>query len=196
MGRVNSHIASGSPTYTELTVYVPPSMTNISELFSASPTRSGNITIHKVSGGSAITNLYRLFRYTGDNRTLTLDFDTSSVTNWGEMFSRAGAGSAKIRLTIIGTLDFTSATSVSNMFTDWLFDANYKCSFRIKEGSLSLSWNLGNCNPDDDTLASIINGLKDMTSGATQTLTLNTNVKARLTQAQIDAANAKNWSIA
>lgn len=196
IGRTNSQVTGGTPSYTELTVFVPPSMTDLSQMFSATCLRDGNATIHKDSGGSAITNLSYLFRFTNSNRTLTFDFDTSSVTNWSNMFSRSGAGSLRVKLTINGTLDFTSATNVGTMFTDWMYDANYQSSFRLAEGSLGISWNLGNCNPDDDTLASIIAGLKDMTGGTAQTLTLNTNVKARLTAEQTAIVAAKNWVLA
>ena len=112
------------------------------------------------------------------------------------MFSRSGAGSTKMKVTIIGTLDFSSATSVSGMFTDWIYDANYLSIFRLAEGSLGISWDLGNCNPDDNTLASIVAGLKDMTGQTSPTLTLNSNVKARLTTAQTDTITAKNWTLA
>ena len=49
----------------------------------------------------------------------------------------------------------------------------------------------------DSTIASIINALRDWSgTGATKTLTLHENVKAKLTEEQIAIANQKGWTIA
>lgn len=184
---------SSAPTSYEITI--PPYMTDLSSLFTPSNLRGADVTIHK-TGGSDITSLAQCFRYLSSGRTITLDFDTSHVTSWDRCFSRAGAGSLRVSLTIVGTLDFTSATNVSDMFSDYLYDANHVTTFEVAEGTLSKSWNIGNIYPSDSTLASIVAGLKDLTGGTAQTLSMNANTKARLTQTQLDAISAKNWLLA
>jgi hypothetical protein len=47
----------------------------------------------------------------------------------------------------------------------------------------------------DDSIQSIIDGLADLTGSTAQTLTLHATVGAKLTQAQKDAAAAKNWTL-
>lgn len=179
-------------------ITIPPAVTTMADMFRGGTATGGRRTYDLVihNSGNAITTLYRAFSNSNNyDRHITLDFDTSQVTRWDYLFALGGANTPA-KITITGTLDFTSATNVTDIFSGFLYNSSYQSSFRLAEGSLGISWNLGGCNPDDDTLASIIAGLKDMTGGTAQTLTLNTNVKARLTQAQIDAANAKNWSIA
>lgn len=215
MGRTNSQLSGGgvpvgnkwedvktmtlnnpSSAPTEYEITIPPYMTDLSSLFTPSNLRGCNIIIHK-TGGNDITSLNQTFRYPTGDRTITLDFDTSNVTNWDRTFSRAGLGSAAISLTINGLLDFTSAgTSVNSMFSDYLYNSAKVSSFRLAEGSLSQSMNFYGVNPDDDTLASIVAGLKDMTGQTAPTLTLNSNVSARLTAEQIATITAKNWNLA
>lgn len=185
---------SSAPLSYEITI--PPAMVDLSTLFTPSNLRGCDITVHK-TGGSAITSLNQAFRYPTSDRTITLDFDTSAVTNWDRCFSRAGLGSAAIAHTIIGVLDFTAATSsVGSAFSDILYNAAKISSFRIAEGSLSQSMNFYGVNPDSDTLASIVSGLKDMTGQTAPTLTLISDVKARLTAEQTATIAAKNWVLA
>lgn len=182
-----------SSAVTEYEITIPPYMTDLSSLFTPSNYRGANVTVHNL--GNDITSMAQCFRYLSSGRTITLDFDTSAVTSWDRCFSRAGAGSLRVSLTIVGTLDFTSATNVSDMFSDYLYDTNYPVSFTVATGTLGKSWNIGNIYPTDDTLASIVAGLKDMTGGTAQTLSMNANTKARLTQAQLDTITAKNWLV-
>lgn len=184
-----------SSAVSDYEITIPPYMTDLSSLFTPSNYRGTNVTIHK-TGGSDITSMAQCFRYLTSGRTITLDFDTSKVTSWDRCFSRGGVGALRVALTIVGTLDFTSATNVSDMFSDYLYDANYPVSFTVAEGTLGKSWNIGNIYPTDNTLASIVAGLKDLTGSTAQTLTMNANTKARLTQSQLDAISAKNWTLA
>ena len=170
---------------------VPANITSLSDWFRNNTSqRNYDIIVHNT--GDAITNLYRTFNNSLSlDRTITLDFDTSSVTNWYYFCN----GQANAKITINGTLDFTSATNITDMLVGYSYYANIQSSFRIAEGTLGLSFKF-NGNITDETLASIVAGLKDMTGQTAPTLTMNSNVKTRLTTEQIAEITAKNWTLA
>lgn len=92
---------------------------------------------------------------------------------------------------IKGTLDFTECTNVNNMFT--------RCSvleevrFKVNTLALSISFQQSS-NLSANSIQSIIDGLA--TVEVTQTLTLHTTIKAKITETQLTQITNKNWTLA
>ena len=145
----------------------------------------------EIPDGALIRSFYNTF-YSAPNdnsvQHITIVGSTGLITNWGTTFCRR-----KALTTITGELDFTSATSIDRPF----IDCSALVSMRFKSESLKKTMAINSSpNLDTETLASIINGLADLTGGTAQTLTLHATAKANLTAEQLAAATAKNWTIA
>ena len=216
MGRTNSQLSGGAtvgynwedltamtlggtPAYptTPYEITIPPKITSISGLFfnNANIWRQMNVVINNT--GSDITDISAAFRRNDwTDREITINFDTSKITNWSEMFTRAGASLSPMNVIVNGVMDFSSATNIGNMFATWGFHTTKQTHFVLAQNSLSLSADWSNVNFDDVSLNSIVAGLKDLTGGTAQILTLNSNVSARLTAEQIATITAKNWTLA
>lgn len=155
---------------------------------------------------SKVTNMFNMF-YGCTSLTSFTGFDTSNVTNMNGMFygctsleeveidtSSATGASYLVRgcssLTSIKTLNLSNASDYSNIFTGCsklesvkFVPESIKHSITIAASSLLNS----------ESVASIFEGLADLSDSDAQTLTLHKNVQ--ITQAQADAAVAKNWNI-
>ena len=215
MGRVNSHIASGGTSKwdalqyiktgfalqtqdiqgTEFVLDVPKRVQDLNtQLFAASislPTSVTTITIKKTEDEAnyPITKIGGWFYGNMVTTTLNLEIDTSSVTSVASWF----CGYYSKLTHIIGDWDFSGLTSDINQNVF----GSYVETLTIKSGTLSRNCNLSGCNNLTDTsLASIIDGLADLTGGTGQTLTLHATPKARLTNEQIATITAKNWTLA
>lgn len=117
----------------------------------------------------------------------SIDFvnSTSKVTNFSELFN------GKTALETVKGLDLSSATNVSNMF---LGCSNLK-NVTFVENSIKISFNLGDSLLlTDESIQNLINGLATVTTQ--QTLTLHTDVKAKLTDEQNNTITSKNWKVA
>ena len=113
-----------------------------------------------------------------------IEIDTSSATAVSYLFSGCSA------LTSVKTLDFSKVTQQDNVFRSC---ANLVHIEFVPE-SIKLSISLLACPLlDSDSVASIFEGLADLTDTETQTLTLHKDVQ--ITQVQADGAVAKNWNI-
>lgn len=181
------------------TLDIPPSVTSLENLFSGSygsKNRDCDVVLNAPLGCS-VTNLYRCFRYslaTRTQRAITINFSTHNVTNWSQMFDRSGLSGSPGRIIINGTpLDFSSATNVSGMFGNFIYNENYKSDFRLAPNTLSISWDIGTINITDETLQSIINGLAPSTTSPV--LKFNQGVYNRLTETQKSAIAAKGWTV-
>jgi hypothetical protein len=130
--------------------------------------------------------LNNTFTQTKNLTEVDLQFSTQQIKQYANTFS----GSAIE--TISGTLDFTSATNVANMFN---LCANLK-NVTFAPNTLSISISLANSSLlTTDSVQSIIDGLKTLDEGATaQTLTLHKNIV--LTDEQKATINAKGWTLA
>ena len=95
---------------------------------------------------------------------------------------------------IKGEIKFSEdVTSITNMF--------YGCSklreIRFAKNTIKISLNMAQSSLlSDSSVQSIIDGLADLTSGTSKTLTLHKDVKAKLTEAQIATITSKNWTLA
>lgn len=115
---------------------------------------------------------------------IVLNFSTKNVT----IFSGAFRGSTVKK--IIGALDFSSATSVVNMFSSC---TNLEeVTFEPNTLSLSMSFNTSS-KLSANSVQSIINGLTTVETA--QTLTLNSAILSQLTDEQWLIAEEKNWII-
>ncbi len=94
---------------------------------------------------------------------------------------------------IKGVLDFTDVISTNSPFP-----ACYALeTVTFAPNSIYISLNMNTCySLSDASIQSIIDGLADLTDGTAQVLSLHTDVKAKLTEAQLGAITAKNWSVA
>ena len=98
-------------------------------------------------------------------------------------------GSASALHTIKGEFDLTDCTSTTRCFQS----CKALTEVRFKPSSIPISIEFGDCtNLSTNTIQSIFNGLA--TVGTTQTLTFHSNLK--ILQSQVDAANAKGWTVA
>lgn len=132
-----------------------------------------------------IANVRYAFGPSNSIEEITLYFSTENVTNFNNCF-----GNTPIK-TIEGTLDFSSATDVANMFSGC---GNLE-NVTFKPNTLSISISLANSSKLTSTsVDSIIEGLKTLDEGATaQTLTLHKNIV--LTDTQKANIQAKRWTL-
>lgn len=155
---------------------------------------------------SKVTNMFNLV-HSCTSITSFKGFDTSNVTNMNGMFygctsleeveidmSSAVSASFLFRdcsaLVSAKTLNLSKVSDYSNIFTD----CRSLEHLEFVPESIKHSITMGACSLlDSDSVASIFEGLADLTDSETQTLTLHKNVQ--ITQAQADAAVAKNWNI-
>ena len=141
-----------------------------------------SLTSFKGIDTSKVTNMNGMFY--GCTSLEEVGIDTSSVTNGNYLFYRCTS------LKTVKTLDFSNVASLSGQF--------YQClnleSIEFVPESIRLSVSMSDCSKlNAESVASIFAGLADLTDSETQTLTLHKNVQ--ITQAQADAAVAKNWNI-
>ena len=113
------------------------------------------------------------------------NFNTSKVTNLSEAFRDC------TNLTEIPSFDLSAATNLGYAFSNLpnltAFHATgMKSSFSLYESTLL----------SESALVEIIGNLADLAGQTTQTLTLGATNLAKLTQAEIDQATAKNWTLA
>lgn len=129
--------------------------------------------------------------YNLDNvlKTLTLNFDTSQVTNFSKSFMNLQA----LQIINGNPLNFSSATDVGNTFGA----CKSLKEVRLVSGSLSRSISfIQSPLLSDASIQSIIDGLADLTGQTAQTITFHADVKAKLTTEQIATITSKNWTLA
>ena len=116
---------------------------------------------------------------------VVLNFLTKNIISYRSAFN-----GSTIEI-ISGTLDFSSATNVNVMFNG----CNNLKDVMFKPNTLSLSISLAQSSKlTSESIQSIIDGLATVTTA--QTLTLHADVKAKLTQTQLDTISSKNWNLA
>ena len=113
-----------------------------------------------------------------------VEIDTSGATVGNYLFYNCES------LRTVKTLDFSNITSLSGQF--------YQCvsleSVVFTPGSIKVSLSMAQSSKlNAASVASLFEGLADLTDSETQTLTLHKDVN--ITQAQADGAVAKNWNI-
>jgi hypothetical protein len=207
MGRTNSQLSGGGDMdyfllstnplaftnvtmpdkYKTLEVTLPSAQTSLYQ-FAKYIKNCEHITIN-TSG--TITNLAQLLTNTTSVKTLTLNFSTASVTAAGSMLS-SDRGTSLEEITT--PLDWSSMGDTDQYV--W-YGMNKLFNLTFVAGTIHSNLNLAPCSAlNDNSLASIVNGLADLTGGTGKTLTLHATPKANLTAEQIATITAKNWTLA
>ena len=188
-----------SLTTVDLSSYTTNSVTNMSSMFSGC-NKLTNVDLSNFNTTS-VTNMQYMF--SGCNKLTSLDisdFDTSGVQNMGGMFS-----SLYVCKTIQCDLDFTACTNIASMFQSCNKLENLGTISNLGKGFLTtqtahnayyavnVSW-----SPlTHDSIMNIINGLYDIATAGVQTqdLILGAANLAKLSQAEIDIATNKGWTV-
>ncbi len=111
--------------------------------------------------------------------------DTSNVTTALNMF--AGCHSLE---SITEKLNLSTATNISKIFDE----CQALREVRFVNGTIKKTISIPSAVLSDESIQSIIDGLETVTTA--QTLTLHADVKAKLTQTQLDTITGKNWNLA
>lgn len=111
--------------------------------------------------------------------------DTSKVQTWNAPFSNCS------KLKSIETLNFSSTTSWITTVLNGLSNLE---TVKIVPETISSNFNVPSAKLTAESIQSIIDGLATVETA--QTLTLHADVKAKLTQTQLDTITGKNWSLA
>lgn len=112
-------------------------------------------------------------------------------TSNGSDFDTAFGYCTKLRK--ISTLDLSSATNLIYIFYNC--SALEEISFVAETIKQSISF-VHSPKLTPESVQSIVDGLADLTGGTAQTLTLNADVKAKLTETQLATITGKNWNLA
>ena len=127
--------------------------------------------------------MYATFGNTPNLEEVVLNFITKNIIQYNTAFK-----CPKLKR-IIGVLDFSSATAVTNMF----INCNSLEEVRFEPNTLSLSISLSSSSElTNESIQSIIDGLATVETA--QTLTLNSAIV--LTDEQKATINAKGWTLA
>ena len=125
---------------------------------------------------SKVTDMYGMFINCSSLQTLDVSgWDTRNVTTMSNMFYDCNK-----LTTLIGgrTIDEVLSDNISAL------------------NGLKKNISLDSTILDRASLRALINGLADLTGSTSQTLTLGSTLKAKLTEEDIAVATAKNWTIA
>lgn len=182
-----TYMNSVFPTGTELEINAPNASGDLSSLLTAA-TGVKKLVLKGNDADNAVTFRQCFYR---NQEIEVVDFSQFGSCKV-ERFNSIAQQATNLR-EIIGVFDFTGCVEINKPFTQ----AYALEEFRIKEGTLSLSLDMAHCSwLSDATVQSIIDGLANLSGQTTQTLTLHTNVGAKLIPDQIAFAEAKNWTLA
>ena len=178
------------PTNYELVINAPNFLETIDRIIRYSKGLKSVKLVGNVNNNTT-TMQYGFQQYTNDTLLEIIDF-----SEWGNGEVRvtysnsAFNGCVKVH-TINGVFDFSNAVNVNSMFDECrvLENVTFKANTLTKSISLRQSNLLS-----DASIQSIIEGLAAVDTA--QTLTLHADVKAKLTQTQIDTITSKNWTLA
>ena len=111
--------------------------------------------------------------------------DTSKVQTWNAPFSNCS------RVKSIETLNFSSTTSWIATVLSGLRNLE---TVKIVPETISSNFTVSSYKLTAESIQSVIDGLATVETA--QNLTLHTDVKAKLTQTQLDTITGKNWNLA
>lgn len=167
-------------------IKVDPTWTNFAHLCNGRRYSLGeNLKYSDTANGTNFSQMF--YGWDSDGPHIIPSLDLRKGTLFNSMFQWSAT------IVEIGEMDISNATSVSGMFGSC--DGLERISF--VPGCLKISISFANSGKlNDVSIKSIIDGLADLTGKTAQTLTLHATVGGKLTQAQKDAASAKNWTLA
>ena len=151
-------------------VTLPSNQTDFSSVFGRY-SRFKHFIVHSNAQPTSMANMF-LAANMGNPYTITLDFDTSKVTNYQGCFSFGIGAWGRNFTTINGVLDFTSVTTTKGV--GGMFVATNNLQYvTFAANTLGVSFNASNIpNINDTSLLSLINCLKDRTGEDALTLTV------------------------
>lgn len=171
------------------------SLTSFANMFSVTTEGNRNNTVEHltINCPNLVTSFINAFvcAYALRDLTLkriTLNVDTQNVVSFQSTFN------CLIALEVIDgfPLNLTKATTTLNIFN---YCNNLK-EVRFAENTIPVSIAFATSgNLSNDTVNSIIDGLKDLTGTTAQTLKFNKSVRDALTDEQIARVTSKNWSL-
>lgn len=209
--------------YSQVVVNVQPNLTTLTatENKTYTPTAPvqgfSSVTVNVPVGGNTLKTLldatksaYYLFNgYQGNDIASLIKYDdTSEVKNMSSMFISC------VNLTSIPLLNTSKVTNMSNLFRYCsaltsipaldaskvtnlgnIFAGCYNLT-EIKMTGMKANFNISDSTQfSESALVEILNNLADMTGNITQTLTMGATNLAKLTQADIDLATSKGWTL-
>jgi hypothetical protein len=134
-------------------------------------------------------NLHSAFRYTKNLKRM-VGMKTDMVYSCPYMFQNSGIE------VIEQPLDFSYlAIDTAPDFREPFLAAYYLREIRFIEETIPKSINFGSRYLSNDSIQSIIDGLRTLSGGA-NTLTFSSTIKAKLTDEQITMITNKNWNLA
>lgn len=149
-------------------VTLPDAQTDFSSIFDFAYVK--HITIHSSSKPTTLNSMFRRAN-NGGLYTVTLDFNTSKVSNYQNCFAQ-GIGSQGINFTEInGVLDFSSVTTTTN--SNAFSSTKNLTKVTFAPNTLGVSFNASAIpNINDTSLLSLLNCFKDRTGEDALTLTV------------------------
>lgn len=147
---------------------------------------NGCTSLKSITIPNSVTSISGSYTFTGCTSLESIEIP-DNVTSLGEATFDSCTGLRSVTLgsglTSIDGRSFKDCTGIINVT---LKPSSLICSLNLRQSSLL----------SDDSIASIINGLADLTGQTAQTLILHNDVKARLTDEQTAAITSKNWTLA
>lgn len=169
-----------------------PSVTNLTDCLSDAKfnTETNHIIVRCIK---PVTNASEFCRRNSSNQNrtitrLTLYADFSQCTSFNYFISMLRT----VKIIDGDAISCWSGTNLVNMF--YLCDALEEVRFVQK--TIKKSCVFSSAFLSEASVQSIIEGLFDLTGGTAQTLTLNADVKANLTETQLATITGKNWTVA
>lgn len=169
------------------------------QLCRVSAEQNRNTTVeHLTINGSNPTSMISMLECTYEYRDLTLkrltlNFDTSNTYS----FQNAFACLQGLEIIDGKPLDFSGVDTTKTYAINNIINyCNALKEIRVVENTIPMNLRITDCkNLSDESIQSIIDGLKDMTGGTALTLTFHKDVGAKLTDAQKATITAKNWTL-
>lgn len=151
-------------------VTLPPNQTDFSSVFERNSLFK-HFIVHSEAQPTSMAVMFSKANQ-GGVYTITLDFDTSKVTNYSNCFA-FGIGDYGGKFTTInGVLDFTSVTTAKGVDAMFLYTNNLK-EVTFAANTLGVNFNASRIpNINDTSLLSLLNCLKDRTGEDALTLTV------------------------
>ena len=162
-------------------------VTNMSNMFDY----CSNIKTVPSFNTSNVTDMSNMFDYCGNLKTVP-SFNTSNVTDMSYMFGSCYA------LTTVPQFDASKVTNIDRMFYSSVVLTNFGGLLNIGQAYTStFTYDLSSTSYlTDESIQNVIDGLYDMSAkGFSPTLTFNSDVYAKLTDAQKAQITAKNWTV-
>lgn len=180
-----SYMCSGCKKLVSTSEFDTSNSKGFRNMYSGCVELTGTVTLDLASVPQGNYSMASVFQNCYKIKKVVLKNIHSNITYWAYCFFVC-----KELETIEGALDFTNATSIDNC----LGQCYALRDIEFVPNSVYLSLNMRHsASLTDESIQSIIDGLADLTGSKTKTLTLHAAIV--LTEEQIAAITAKNWTL-